>query len=490
MGSGIVKAMVFVLAFAPVTASASFINVYGSPTYTPGVGGFQNADMPVAPGGPGINGSGTAAGVATKYDASGASKGVRAIRWDGSGAATELGILGTNTSGSTSAYAYAINTAGTAAGSATKYDGSGTSKGDRAVRWDGSGAASELGILGTNTSGSTSAQAYAINTAGTAAGFAVKYDGSGVNKGIRAVRWDGSAAASELGILGTDTSGAASARAYAINTAGTAAGYSDKYDGSGVGKGSRAVRWDGSGAATELGILGTSTSGVTSARAYAINTTGAAAGSATKYDGSGVSKGTHPVRWDGSGAASELGILGTNTNGFTSAIAYAINTAGAAAGYADRYDGSGVNKGTRAVRWDGSGAASELGILGTDTSGATYAQAYALNDADFAIGDSSKYDGAGTFLGDRAVYWGLDNLAIDLNTLIDPSSGWVLQRAKSISNIGWIAGTGSFDPDGAGGQAAYTRLFSMQVAATVPEPASLGAIVLLSALALRRGRGC
>jgi hypothetical protein len=49
---------------------------------------------------------------------------------------------------------------------------------------------------------------------------------------------------------------------------------------------------------------------------------------------------------------------------------------------------------------------------------------------------------------------------IDLNTLIDPSSGWKLTYAESINNNGWIVGTGT-NPDG------YSRAYLL-----LPEPAT------------------
>ena len=86
------------------------------------------------------------------------------------------------------------------------------------------------------------------------------------------------------------------------------------------------------------------------------------------------------------------------------------------------------------------------------------------------------------------MYWNLDGSVIDLNSLIDPASGWTLKAATDISDSGWIFGLGDFDPDGAGGQAAYARMFIMQVPTTIPEPAA-GALALLgvsSMLLLRR----
>ena len=475
-------------------ASAALI-VYGSPGYTPGVGGFQGGDVPVFPG-TGVNNAGTAVGYATKYDASGADKGFRAVRWDAATTATELGNLGTDTRGVTSARANAINTAGTAVGSARKHDASGADKGFRAVRWDVSGtAATELGNLGTDTGGLTDTYAHAINSAGSAAGFANKYDGSSVFKGVRAVRWDASGTpAIELGNLGTDTSGFTDAYALTINTAGTAAGYATKYDGSGAFKGQRAVRWDASGtAATELGHLGTGTGGQTGASAFAINSAGTAVGRAATFNAFAMYQGQRAVRWDAAGtAATELGNLGTDSGGFTSegAEAYAINSAGTAVGRADKYDGAGVYKGIRGVRWDASGtAATELGNLGTDTGGFTRAEAFAINSAGTAVGYAFDYDGLGMQLGDRAVFWGADGVAIDLNSLIDPASGWTLLRASAISDTHFVAGRGLFDPDGIGGQDAYGRLFVMDISSAVPEPGALTLLSLPALALLCRSRG-
>jgi hypothetical protein len=485
----LVRAAVAGIALTTTPVSAAYILVYGSPAFTSGVGGFQGGDVLAVPGS-GVNSAGTAVGYATKYDSSSANKGYRAVRWDGSGTAIELGNLGTDTSGVTSSVAWAVNTAGTAVGSANKYDGSGVYKGDRAVRWNGSGtAATELGNLGTNTSGATFSNAYAVNTAGTAVGYATKYDGSGAIKGDRAARWDGSGTATELGNLGTDSSGSAVNVANAVNGLGTAVGSAEKYDGLGVYKGTRAVRWDASGtAATELGNLGTNTSGETSTSANAVNTAGTAVGSANRYDGSGAGRGFRAVRWDASGTgATELGNLGTNTSGLAFSSAYAVNAAGTAVGYATIYNGTGVDKGYRALRWDASGtAATELGNLGTSVSGFTSSFAYAVNTAGTAVGSAVDYDSAGTFLGEKAVYWLFDGLAIDLNTFIAPNSGWILNEAMAISDTNWVSGVGTFDPDGAGGQAAYTRLFLLDISSAVPEPTGL-ALLSLGGVAMVRG---
>ncbi len=458
---------------AAASVKAAYLPIYGGPTYD-----ANTSDGYLLPyntlGSRSVNEVGQAAGSATRY-VSGVDKGLRAVRWASSGAATELGNLGTNSSGFTDSYPYAINEAGQAVGFATRHiSGSGW----RAVRWDNSGGVIELGNLGTEPGGSTDSRATDINDIGQAAGFARKHV-SGSYKGYRAVRWDSGGAAIELGNLGMDSSGVTNSGSYDINNAGQMAGNATKYV-SGSNKGGRAVRWDSSGVATELGNLGTDSSGVTASGAIALNDSGQAAGSAFKYV-SGSVKGNRAVRWESNGAALELANLGTQSNGFTTNYASDINNSGQVAGYCQKYV-SGSFKGERAVSWDSSGAVFELANLGTDSTGFTNSRTNALNESGQAAGYADKYDISGALLGRRAVFWKVDGTVVDLNDLIEPSGGWLLTEASAISDTGWIAGMGSFDPDGAGGLAAYDRLFLLQI----PEPASLMLLAMGGQLILRR----
>jgi PEP-CTERM motif len=89
----------------------------------------------------------------------------------------------------------------------------------------------------------------------------------------------------------------------------------------------------------------------------------------------------------------------------------------------------------------------------------------------------------GVSVGNHAVAW-VNSVAIDLNTLIDPSSGWTLSRASSISDNGWIMGLGIFDPDGPGGLGAYNRPYVLHI----PEPSSALLLATGILVALRRRR--
>jgi hypothetical protein len=196
-----------------------------------------------------------------------------------------------------------------------------------------------------------------------------------------------------------------------------------------------------------------------------------------------------PSRWDaGSTTPVELG--GLTSFGFlpdTSWLGAAnkINSTGTILG--NLFGSSGGVNIKRGVRWD-AGSITPVELKPIVAAGSTVA--YDLNSIGIAVGTVTPGEVATADLtivykaGGRAVYWGADGAAVDLNSLIDPTSGWFLQAATSISDTGWIMGVGTFDPDGAGSQAAYSRMFLLQV----PEPSAivLGIIGVGATLALRK----
>ncbi len=476
---------------------SAYFPVYGGPTYSPEAGGYRSGGFPPVF----VNNAAVGLGTTIKYDAAGNQLGVRAVRWDASGAAPiELGNIGLiGDAYADVIVAVALNEGGTALGRATKYDGSGNDLGTRAVRWDATGVATELGVLGTSPTGFAVSEPYAINDAGAAVGTVFKYDDAGNYLGARAVRWRASGtAATELGHLGSDQFSFPLSQATDVNVAGTAVGGSEKYDDAGNFLGFRAVRWDASStAATELGNLGTDPFGRTSTSALAVNDAGTIIGHAEKHDDAGKYLGYVPVRWNTSDTlATELGNLGVDAFGVAGGFITDLNRFGAAVGSSGKFDAAGNYLGGRPARWDASGAVTELGNFGTNppgwggTPGVLDSSASAVNDAGVAVGGLIDYRiGSPTFLGSIPVYWGVDGQPIDLNTLIDPDSGWEILSADDISNTGWITGVGGYDPDGPGGQDGYMRLYSIHVpAAAVPEPATTALGLVGLAMANKRLR--
>jgi hypothetical protein len=483
----IVVVAALVLGLSGRAAPAGFIPVYGGPTYDSGSGsGFPSATVPRQQ--LGVNGAGTA--VATAGRRVGNVLDSRPFRWDaGSTTPTELGNLGTNTFGFTDARAAGIDASGTVFGYANRYTASGAELGPRAVRWDPQGtAATELGHLGASSpSGYVAANVRGVSAGGTVVGSSSKYTGS-TYLGIRAVRWDaGSTTPTELGHLGTDVRGRTEVAALAVNDAGTAVGYGIKFVPN-LEPTNRAIRWEAGGtAATELGHLGTTSSGYTATYALALDTSGAAFGDVLKFVAD-ASLGHRAVRWEANSTqTTELGNLGTKPSGYTEVNFRAVNAAGTAVGDAQKYvDHAYV--GERAVRWDAGGtSATELGVLGVLSGELTSAVALSINAGGAIVGTVADYAN-NSFLGYRAVLWAVDGTAINLNTFIDPASGWTLTEADSISDTNFVAGVGLFDPDGAGPLQPYTRAFLMDVSSVVPEPAALSVFVGLPLLSRRKRR--
>jgi hypothetical protein len=443
--------------------AAAFVTVYGGPEYVSSTDVGYTVVLELGNLRTPVNNSGVAVGWAGVHPG-GSFPGNRAVQWGVSGG-VELSHLGTSVGGTTATLARDVNDSGSAVGFAEKYE-AGALVGKRAVRWDNFGASvTELGVLGTSASGSTSSEAFAVAENGTIVGIAEKYD-AGVSKGTRAVRWSGSGAvATELDSLGTDSTGVTAALAYDLNASGVTVGWASKYV-SGSYRGNVAVRWDGaSTSATELGHLGADFQGSTAAQALAINEGGVAVGLSTKFV-AGSDKGTRAVRWDAiTGAITELDNLGLDFSGETNTRALAINNNGVIAGYGSKHD-AGVIKGDRAMRWDLSGTAvTELANLGTSSGGITNTYARDINEAGLIAGYARKYDN-GNLIGTRAVVWMPDGAIVDLNTLVAPGSGWTLREAYNISDAGWVAGVGTFNPPGP--EAAYSRHFVLQL--PVPEP--------------------
>jgi hypothetical protein len=307
--------------------------------------------------------------------------------------------------------------------------------------------------------------AYDINDSGVSVGYGDKSsDAHPLHRGTRAMRWDAAGNATELGVTAATAGpeGTAFLEAVAINESNAAIGIGRVYSGV-MHKGLRAVRWDAAGAATDLGHLGTDSTGSANVYGVAINAAGAAVGSAPKYDTQGNYDGRRGVRWNaGSTTAIELEVLGTDADGFTDSQALDINDAGVAAGFALKYNEQGLSEGRRAVLWNDEGQVTELGNLPGGYEGG---EAYDVNEHGIAVGSAERPEGFNsTFV---AVYWDAAGNAVDLNTLIAPRSDWLLTQALAISDTGWILGQGShtYDPDGPGGQAgtSYSRVFMMQV---------------------------
>lgn len=182
--------------------------------------------------------------------------------------------------------------------------------------------------------------------------------------------------------------------------------------------------------------LGTLSGGSGSSFANSINNVGHVAGESTTSGGS-----QHAFLYS-DGVMSDLGTLGGSYS-----TAYGINDLGKVVGVSDGPMGYGV---TQAFLYS-DGIMTGLGTLGGSYSGATD-----INNGGQVVGYSYTASTEHAFLYGNGVM-------TDLNSLLSPSSGWTLNRAYAINDLGQIVGYGSI-----GGK---TQAFLMTPTA-VPVPAA------------------
>jgi hypothetical protein len=207
-----------------------------------------------------------------------------------------------------------------------------------------------------------------------------------------------------------------------------------------------------------LAELTHSSDGSTQSGTADVNAAGTVVGTGWLFSDNGYS--VRATRWNaGSTAIQELDNLGSN-HGFAISWAAGVNDAGASVGGSLKFvDGHPI--GLRATRWNaGSTAVIEL------ASGASGGEATDINNSGSTVGYTASADGSSQ----QATLWleSAPGAFIDLNDRLPANSGWALQNATAISDTGFIAGDGIFDPDGAA--AAYARPFTM----LVPEAGTYG----------------
>ena len=242
--------------------------------------------------------------------------------------------------------------------------------------------------------------ARAINATGTVVGTA-QIAGTDIG---HAVRWTNGVPA-DLGALpGGDYS-----EGLAVNGSGATVGYSYTNGGSFVGI--HGFRY------TDAAGLVDITPTADTAYARGINTFGQIAGT-REY---------RAFRWS-AGTFTDLGV----PPGFAHSFGYAINDAGQVAGHVVSGDGNSE----RLFRYTNGTGMVVLGGVGENNS------AFGINSKGDVVGEGLPGTSTGLFHGFRALLYTDEAGLVDLNTLIDPASGWVLLSATGINDAGQISGRG------------------------------------------------
>ena len=295
------------------------------------------------------------------------------------------------------------------------------------------GPLKDLGTL----PGASNTTGFAVNDKGQVAGSS----GLGYPQDHAFLSGPNGGALQDLGTLPGDTS----SEGLGVNAGGQVTGYSWTPDGTQHGF----LSDPNGGTLHALGTLGGDTEGM------AVN----ASGQVTGYSGQ------HAFLTGPNGVGiTDLGSLQIQpVYGSTPSFGNAVNAGGEVTGYSQL-----ENRGPTHAFLFANGHMNDLGTLPNDQN----SFGLGINDQGQVVGESA-YD---LDPNDYRAFLYSDGVMTDLNTLIDPSLGFRLTEAHSISDTGFISGTG-FDKDG--NQVAF-----LLTPAAVPEASSAVSFGLLLALGL------
>ncbi len=292
---------------------------------------------------------------------------------------------------------------------------------DHAFLWDGTQGMRDLGT----PTGDLNSDAGKINGAGEVAGSSSTAPVLKVDKKTgysyfvwtdHSATWSSTLKAQELGVGG----------AYGINGSGEIVGTSNNDP----------ILWSG-GKPIDLGTLGGAGN---PSWASAINDSGQVVGSAPLNDSSQTQRAFlwTPTTPDGTkGSMKNLGALDTTPGQFSSG--FAINALGEVVGVSD------VLSLPHSFLYQG-GKMYDLGTFGGVYNGS---QALSINASGVVTG--TAFDESSSFVAQRAWIWiptssnGTSGQLTDLNTLIPANSGWILNKATTINDVGQIVGGGTIN---------------------------------------------
>jgi probable HAF family extracellular repeat protein len=299
---------------------------------------------------------------------------------------TDLGTLGGVASG-----AMAINDQGEVVGYADQSNGA-----QFGFTWTATEGMQSLGV----PSGYSESLAQSVNNLGQVAGFI--YSPVGFS---HAAVWTKSGDVQDLGSI---AGGSAASAATGINDSGEVVGYSDIADGD-----IHAFLWTRADGFEDLGTLG----GYISV-ANGINASGEVVG----YSYLAGNTIYHAFLWTKSGGMQDLGTL----TGTTNSNALAVSASGRVVGSAST--DSGLNT---AFYWNDRQGMQSMNV-------GRLSVGLAINASNQVVGELGAHP-ANAFL------WTQTQHLQDLNNLIPPNTGWVLEQAWGINRSGQIAATGTIN---------------------------------------------
>lgn len=254
------------------------------------------------------------------------------------------------------------------------------------------------GLNGVQAEGSGDSVARWISPDGkTVVGYA--YD---ENRVTRAVRWTSVGGISDLGTLRSDNAGSGLANGVSLNGSVIAGGATDNTNTT------KAFRWTEAGGMQNLGTLRANNTG--SSTAYAVNADGSVIAGISAND---ISSDYHAFRWTAAGGMQDLGTLRADNSGWSEALAVSADGT-VIAGFSQYQAG---NAAYHAFRWTAADGMQRLDNLRDDQLG--YGTANGISaDNRFVVGGAMNNEGEM-----RAVIWDETGTARDLGTLRADNAG-------------------------------------------------------------------
>ena len=368
---------------------------------------------------------------------------------------TRLGLTDAGHTNSSTGYQYssvsALNNAGQAVGVSQSYNGS-THTGNSAWLFNGT-TTQNIGLTGTgyiNTiTGEYNSQANLLNDNGQATGFSWRFNGSAF-AGQSAWLYNGTTT-QNIGLTGTGYTNTSNGYQYssvnALNNAGQAVGYSQRYNGS-TDTGRSAWLYNGT-TTQNIGLTGTgytTTNGTQFSYVNALNNAGQAVGYSHRFNGS---SNTGQSAWLYNGTTTQnIGLTGTGytntSNGTQNSWVNALNNAGQAVGYSQRYNGS---TGTGQSAWLYNGTTTQnIGLTGTGytstSNGIQSSNVNFINKAGQAAGTSARFNGSSNTGQSAWLYNGTttQNIGLTGTGYTNTSNGIQNSSVNALNNAGQVAG--------------------------------------------------
>ncbi|MBM4061148.1 MAG: hypothetical protein FJ265_08640 [Planctomycetes bacterium] len=400
-------------------------------------------------------------GSATRF-ANGNPFGSDAWCWDG--ATTQaIGLTGgsyTDPNGFQYAQSTLMGTAGHVAGWSRRLIQPAGYAGQDSWLWNGT-ATLPIGLVGGVYLGSAGYQFNEpthVNATGLVAGYSRRIDNVVHENGQDCWLWNGSATL-QLGYSGTGyimANGYQYSRIVALDDAGRALGFSDRFVNAYDSNGRDAWIWQG-GATTRIGLDGppyVGTNGFRYNGCGLMNRSGKAAGTAQRLSGT-TTLGSDSWFWNGYQAV-QIGLWGANytcPSGLQISEPRHLNDAGQVAGYSVRYTGVSTLNGQDTWLWTSATGNRQIGLTGgiyIGSAGYQTSELLGQNDAGQVVGRSARIGGASSSLGVDSWFWnGTSTVQVGLvggdylssaNVQVSDVFAFAALAGKSLTESGKTAG--------------------------------------------------